>query len=153
MKFILTKELGRLAKWLRILGFDAEYMQEHNPSALIIKALRDERVILTRNHRLPQVHGAPLLVLQEERIKAQVAEVLRRLHITPDSAMMLTRCTLCNTQLDAVAKDKIQHKVPAYVFETQHNFMSCPSCGRVYWQGTHWDGIRSQIEGVLAGEA
>ena len=82
MKFILTKELGRLAKWLRILGFDAEYFNQDNLSSLIIQALRDERIILTRNQRLPKHAGMKIILIKSEKIKEQMAEILKALKIT-----------------------------------------------------------------------
>jgi hypothetical protein len=148
MKFILTKELGRLVKWLRILGFDAEYFKEDNSSSLIIQALRDERIILTRNHRLPQARGVKIVIIEKEKIKEQVAEVLRTLKIKPDSDMMFTRCILCNEGLLEIEKEKVKDKVPEYVFKTQGNFITCPKCKRIYWQGTHWGNVQKTLEEI-----
>ncbi|MDD5730713.1 MAG: Mut7-C RNAse domain-containing protein [Candidatus Omnitrophica bacterium] len=141
MKFLLTKELGRLAKWLRILGFDAEYFTENNAGSLIIQALRDERIILSRNRRLAKARGVKTIFISSEKIKEQVPEVLKALNIEAVSDKMFTRCILCNTALIAVGKDKIKALVPEYVFETQERFFSCPECGRIYWQGSHWGNV------------
>jgi len=84
MKFLLTKELGRLAKWLRILGFDAAYFKDENTSSLILKALREERVILTRNHRLTKHAGPKIVLVGAEKIKEQIAELLKTLKIKRD---------------------------------------------------------------------
>lgn len=148
MKFILTKELGRLAKWLRILGFDTVYYNQDNLSSLIIQALRDERIILTRNQRLPQARGLKIVLIKNEKIKAQVAEILQTLKIKPDPEMMFSRCILCNVELVDIAKDKVKDKVPEYVFNTQEDFITCPQCNRIYWQGTHWGNVRKTLEEV-----
>ncbi len=145
MKFILTREVGRLAKWLRILGFDAEYFTEGPTGSLIVQALRDERIILTRNHRLPKTKGIKIVVISAEKIKEQLAEVLRELKIKPDSKKMFSRCTLCNAGLAEIGKDRVKDKVPAYVFATQKNFLICPECGRIYWQGTHWGNVQDIV--------
>jgi len=148
VKFILTKELGRLAKWLRILGFDTVYYNQDNLSSLIIQALRDERIILTRNQRLPQARGLKIVLIKNEKIKAQVAEILQTLKIKPDPEMMFSRCILCNVELVDIAKDKVKDKVPEYVFNTQEDFITCPQCNRIYWQGTHWGNVRKTLEEV-----
>ena len=148
MKFILTKELGRLAKWLRILGFDTVYYNQDNPSSLIIAALRDERIILTRNQRLPQARGLKILLIKNEKIKKQVEEVLKTLKIRPDPEIMFSRCILCNEELADMAKDKVKDKVPEYVFNTQEDFITCPKCQRIYWQGTHWGNVQKTLEEI-----
>jgi uncharacterized protein with PIN domain len=138
MRFLLTKELGRLAKWLRIMGFDTEYFSEAASASLIIQALRDDRVIITRNHHLPASRGIKIIVLRSESVKKQLVEVLKSLNIQPVSDMMFTRCTLCNVVLEPAAATDVMHTVPEYVLKTQAKFLRCPECKRVYWQGTHW---------------
>ncbi|MBM3250612.1 MAG: hypothetical protein FJZ09_07275, partial [Candidatus Omnitrophica bacterium] len=115
MKFLLTKELGRLAKWLRILGLDTTYSKEAKAATLIIEALREERIIITRNHRLPAGRGVRIVVIEQEKIKAQLAEILEALKIKPDPDQMFTRCILCNEELQAIEKEKVKDKVPEYV--------------------------------------
>ena len=148
MKFILTKELGRLAKWLRILGFDTRYFKEDSPGTLIIEALREGRLILTRNHRLPKSAGIKIIVLEKERIKEQISELLKTLKITIDSDKMFTRCIICNEGLIEIKKEEVKDKVPAYVFKTQEEFITCPRCQRSYWQGTHWGHVQKMLEGI-----
>ena len=148
MKFILTKELGRLAKWLRILGFDTAYFNQDNLSSLIVQALRDERIILTRNHRLPQASGMKIILVKHERLKEQIAEVLQAFKIKPESCAMFTRCIICNAELLDIEKDKIKDRVPEYVFKTQENFITCPKCNRIYWQGTHWGNVELTLRDI-----
>ena len=148
MKFILTKELGRLAKWLRILGFDARYFKEGNAGSLIIEALREERIILTRNHHLPKSSGVKIVVLEAEKIKDELSEALKALKIQPDSEMMFSRCILCNEKLVDIEKEKIKDRVPEYVYKTQEDFIACPKCKRIYWQGTHWGNVSKTIEEI-----
>jgi len=148
VKFILTKELGRLAKWLRILGFDTVYYNQDNLSSLIIQALRDERIILTRNQRLPQARGLKIVLIKNEKIKKQVEEILKTLKIKPEPGIMFSRCILCNTELVDIVKDKVKDKVPEYVFKTQEDFLTCPKCQRIYWQGTHWGNVQKTLEEI-----
>ncbi len=145
MKFILTRELGRLAKWLRILGFDTVYYNQDNASTLIIQALRDERIILTRNQRLPKSAGIKIVLIKNEKIKQQVAEILTTLQIKPESGKMFSRCILCNTGLVDIAREEVKDRVPEYVFKTQERFITCPECKRIYWRGTHWGNVHKML--------
>ncbi len=140
--------MGRLAKWLRILGFDAAYFSQDNLSSLIIQALREERIILTRNQRLPKARGLKIILIKNERIKKQVAEIFKRLGMKPEPKTMFSRCLLCNVALIAIAREKVKDKVPAYVFTTQSDFVICPECERVYWQGTHWGNVQKTLEEI-----
>jgi len=137
-----------LAKWLRILGFDTAYYNQDNPGSLIIQALRDERIILTRNQRLPQARGLKILLVKNEQIKKQVEEVLTTLKIILKPEAMFSRCILCNEELAAIVKDKVKDKVPEYVFKTQKDFITCPKCKRIYWQGTHWGNVQKTLEEI-----
>ena len=148
MKFLLTKELGRLAKWLRILGFDTAYFKEGNYSSLVIAALRDARVILTRNHRLPEARGLRIVVLKEEKLKEQLREIFKELKIEPGEFTMFSRCTLCNLELKPLDKHEVKDKVPEYVYNTQDKFFCCPSCRKIYWQGTHWGNVQKTLDEI-----
>ena len=148
MKFILTKELGRLAKWLRILGFDTLYFNQDNPGSLIVQALRDERVILTRNQHLPQARGVTIIRITAETLKAQIPQIVETLNIKLDSQRMFTRCILCNEALTDIEKEKVKDKVPEYVFKTQNDFVRCPKCNRIYWQGTHWGNVVETLKEI-----
>lgn len=148
MKFILTSELGRLAKWLRIFGFDSAYFRDDNTGSLIIQALRDSRVVLTRNHRLPKPGGVKIVCVEAEKIKGQIWEVLGKLQIKVDRRHMFTRCIICNEALVGVDKESIRGKVPEYVFKTQDDFITCPRCKRIYWQGTHWGNVAKTLEEI-----
>ena len=148
MRFILTKELGRLAKWLRILGFDAAYFKDNNTSSLIIAALRDERVILTRNLRIARLRGIKVLSIQAQEVKPQIQEVFSLTGFQFNPQMMFTRCILCNEELADITKEKVEGNVPAYVYATQQNFVACPKCQRIYWQGTHWGNVRRCLEEI-----
>jgi uncharacterized protein with PIN domain len=149
MKFLLTRELGRLSKWLRILGFDAQYYQGSSPATLIIQALRDERVILTRNQHLPLARGVKIVLIKKEKIKGQLQEALEKLKIQPRTQQMFRRCILCNEELAGIAKGEVKDKVPEYVFKTQSAFATCAKCQRIYWQGTHWGNVTSTLKEII----
>jgi uncharacterized protein with PIN domain len=146
MKFILTRELGRLAKWLRILGLDTVYFNQDNLSTVIIEALRQDRIIITRNHRLPRALGIRIVVIEKERFKEQIQELFRLLPMKLDLERMFRRCIICNEELLDIEKQEVKDKVPEYVFKTQGDFITCPKCNRIYWQGTHWGNVSQTIK-------
>lgn len=149
MKFILTQELGRLAKWLRILGYDCVYFKQVSLSSLLIQALRDNRIILTRNLRLvDKARGCKVIEIKADKVSEQLKQVLGELQIKPDSEKMFSRCILCNEELVNIDKEKIKDKVPEYVFNTQEEFFTCPSCQRIYWPGTHWGNVQVALKEI-----
>jgi uncharacterized protein with PIN domain len=146
MKFIASRELGRLAKWLRILGFDAAYFREDNKSSFKIMALRDDRVILTRNKLILKDRALQSVFIKSEVLGEQIKQVLDDFKINVDDCRMFTRCIVCNAELINVDKTTVVSKVPKYIYETQENFCQCPICSRVYWQGTHWGNVQEILE-------
>jgi len=149
MKFILTPELGRLAKWLRILGFDAVYCTQINFSSLLIQALRDNRIILTRNqHSINKARGAKLVGIRSDRASQQLKQVLRELNLKLEKELMFTRCIICNIELNEIDKQQIKEQVPEYVFKTQDEFLTCSSCRRIYWSGTHWGNVSKILKEI-----
>jgi len=148
MKFLTTKELGRLCKWLRILGYDCEYFTEDNLTSLTIKSLREDRVILTRNARLSERAGFKVLHVKSDLVKEQLKQVLEEVKLKIDRDEMFTRCTICNTLLEEIRKEEAEDKVPPFVYKTQKDFVRCPVCGRVYWHGTHWGNVTEYVNGI-----
>ncbi|MFH1339292.1 MAG: Mut7-C RNAse domain-containing protein [Candidatus Omnitrophota bacterium] len=151
-QFILTPELGRLAKWLRILGYDAVYFSRANFPSLLIQALRDNRIILTRNSRfIDKVRAAKSLQIKSDEVSRQLKQVLKDLNIKPEPGKMFSRCIICNTELRGIEKQQVTDKVPEYVFRTQEEFFTCPSCWRIYWPGTHWGSVNKTLKEISDG--
>jgi len=148
MKFILTKELGRLATWLRILGYDSSFYRQDNLSTLVITALREERAILTRNLRISRFPGPRIVKIKSDFVAQQIKQVIVELKLKPKQKDMFTRCVICNIELEEIAKSRVKKKVPEYVYQTQKDFVACPQCKKVYWQGTHWGNARKYLEKI-----
>ncbi|RKY38227.1 MAG: hypothetical protein DRP72_02210 [Candidatus Omnitrophota bacterium] len=148
VKFILTKELGRLARWLRILGFDTYYYTSDNMGTLIIYALRENRVIVTRRKR---VDDMKVVVVETNDVRSQIRELVEKLKLKIDESLMFSRCVICNEPLEKVDKEEIRGKVPEYVYISQQEFYRCSSCQRLYWQGSHWGNVKEILKKVLAG--
>lgn len=148
MRFIVTKELGRLSKWLRILGFDTEYFTEDKEVSLIIRALQEDKIILTRNTHWGKHLGIKKLHIQSDSVYAQLQQVVRELPLVLDKSRMFTRCVLCNEALEAVEKERVKDRVPEYVFTTHENFVICAHCQRIYWQGSHWGNVEKILKEI-----
>jgi uncharacterized protein with PIN domain len=146
LKFILTKEVGRLARWLRILGFDTVYYNQDNTSRLLLLALREQRIVITRNKLLFDKLSAKAIYVKDEKISRQLKEVTEALGVKIEEDQMFSRCVLCNKGLEAVRKQEIEKEVPKYVYKTQKAFMRCPQCSKVYWPGTHWGNIKKALK-------
>jgi len=146
MKFILTRELGRLARWLRILGFDAEYCREEKAGALLVNAFRHARIILTRKTKFPHTHAVKVIHINSDDLKQQLSQIIEELNLQIDKDLVFSRCVICNIELEPIKKEKIKDKVPEYVYNTQRDFFICSHCKRIYWQGTHWGNVEKIIE-------
>ena len=146
IKFILTSELGKLARWLRIMGFDAVYYNNNNIGTLIIQALRDDRVIVTRRQSKIDDLEKKTLVLAADKLTEQLREVIAKLHLQIEEYKMFSRCALCNEVLVEVKKEELRELIPEYVYMTQEFFRQCTLCKRVYWQGSHWGNVTRTIK-------
>lgn len=149
VRFIADSMLGKLARWMRTLGYDVEYERAIGDEAIIKRALEEDRLILTRDTLLikrRKVKGRFFFV-NGDKAAGQMKEIIGRFKIPPDS--FLTRCLRCNIPLEDVIKESVEDKVPPYVFRTQGHFCLCPGCGRIYWGGTHKERMVEEIERML----
>jgi len=136
MRFIVTDELGRLSRWLRILGFDTAL--EKNRPNLVIRSLREERIILTRDSKPPRFTGIGIVKIDSDFAEEQLEQLIRKLNLEIDRNNLFSICVLCNEALERVEKDSVKDEVPHLVFKRQESFMRCPKCKKTYWRGTHW---------------
>ncbi len=138
--------LGGLARWLRTLGFDVAYDPALDDPALVELALREGRVILTRDRKLVERRLARRhLLVASENVPEQLAQVLRELDLAVDPARVLSRCLRCNAALAELSRERAASRVPPFVARTQERFRECPACGRVYWAATHAARMRQRL--------
>ncbi len=147
-RFIVTSELGKLCRWLRILGYDTLYYKSENVPILTIAALREERTLLTKDNKVPTHRGIRLLKIKSDSITEQIAQVFKALGLKRKKDLMFTRCITCNEELKQIAKRQIKAKVPPFVYKTQKDFTTCPVCKQIYWAGTHWGNAKKYFSEI-----
>ena len=145
VRFLCDQNLGRLAKWLRILGYDAEYMACWDDKR-VGDAFSSGRVVLTRKRKLALRSG--VILIKNDRLREQIRE-LSAVYDLGRAVTPFTRCNLCNTSLTAVSREEVKGIVPEYVYATQDVFVMCPSCKRIYWKGTHFEHTQELIGSLL----
>ncbi len=155
-RFIADVNVGKLAKWLRILGYDTLFINPIEDGELVEIALREGRVILTRDthiaERRPAASGEVRVVLVEgDRVLDQLRFVAERLGLHA-GAHLFSRCIECNVPLEPIERARVRDRVPPYVYRTQQRYMICPRCGKIYWPGTHWQRMRRMAEEVLSAD-
>jgi hypothetical protein len=141
--------LGRLARMLRLLGYDTLYANDMTAAQLPGMARSGDRVLLTRGETAQRFrHLDKVLSLKSEYPPEQLREVVERLGLDTRSGLW-TRCTLCNAPIERVEKASVEALVEAKIFRLYHEFYRCAGCGHVYWRGSHVDRILRNLEFVL----
>lgn len=144
-RFALDVMLGKLAKWLRVLGFDARIKNFSGPgqvSALISEGLTP----VTRREKLRETKD--VVFIESDRPFDQLKEIISKLRLDKSSLRMFTRCTVCNAPLDPISKEETFGGVPDFVYETATDFRKCPECSRVYWPGSHRKRMIEKLESI-----
>lgn len=148
-RFAADRMIGRLARMLRLLGYDTLFLPQLAPAALAETARREERTILTRGEIRPRFpRTAKVFRVTSEYPPEQLREVVEGFSLDPSSGLW-TRCTVCNAPIARVPKETIQAEVKPKVFELYEEFYRCAGCGHVYWRGSHVARILKNLAYVL----
>lgn len=131
--------LGKLARWLVLLGYDARWagVDGRSDLELLEQAHREGRVFITRDTKIPEVAGLRKLVVRPQRFEEQLVYVLGQLGLRPDPERLFSRCAYCNEPLAGLTRETALPRVPPLVRRLDTRFFECRRCGRVYWNGTH----------------
>jgi len=148
-KFLVDFMCGRLAKWLRILGYDAEFIKDTSRHKLIMKSLSEQRIVLTRDTRLSKKKVYKLILIKSDKIREQVRQVIKELNLKLQKEKFFSICSICNKKVELVEKEKVKDLVPLYVYQTINEFYQCPECKHVYWQGSHYDLFLKEVEKLI----
>jgi uncharacterized protein with PIN domain len=152
---MVDENVGKLAKLLRLLGYDTVYFTGENDTQMVNMALAEKRIILTRDthifeRRLIISGKVKALPVKSDKVDEQIQQVFQELNLHP-RIQPFTVCLECNRQLIPRTKDEIRERVPPYVFQTQKEYVECPQCHRLYWKGTHWEAMTRSLKKLIQG--
>ena len=147
-KFVADVHLGRLTKYLRMMGLDVLYKNDFKDDEIVETSLNEKRAILTKDRgilkRNEVAHG---YWVRSIKVEEQVKEILNRFDLQKE-IKEFSRCIDCNERLKSIEKDAIIDQLPPKVAHSQNEFFRCPSCNKVYWKGTHYQRMLTFIRGL-----
>jgi uncharacterized protein with PIN domain len=148
-RFIVDINVGKLARWLRIMGYDTLLFNETDDGQMLKTALEEDRIILTRDSQFLKRRAitsgrAKALLIEGEDPEEQLKQVAETFNLDYEHSPF-TLCLECNRQLIERKKEDLKNIVPPYVYKTQQYFKECPQCHRIYWQGTHWVAMNRKL--------
>ncbi len=154
MKFVADRMLGRLARWLRLFGYDTLEIrrQENEDDVLLEMAENENRILVSRDRMLVRKaikKGIKAFTVQSSEIMEQIQEIRKEFDIKIEPEM--DRCTLCNSNIRKAKPEEMELiRAKEYVYPATLGsvtvFWLCDACGQVYWQGKHWDNIMGRID-------
>ena len=147
-RFIVDVNVGRLATWLRVMGYDTLFPSNAGDNELVGIALEEGRTIVTKDtgfieRRVVTTGRLRVVLVQHDDLRSQLYELVHSLNL--NSRGRFSRCIRCNEPLVGISHESARARVPPYVYKTQKEFMGCPACQRVYWQGTHWADMHREL--------
>ena len=143
-RLLVDAMLGRLARWLRLVGYDAVYARDESDHRIAAWARAEDRIVLTRDRELAHRRGIRCLLIEHQDVESQLEEVWQALGQPP--ADLEPRCPSCNATLQPIASDEVRERVPPYVYRTHEQFRYCAHCDQVYWRGSHWEDVERTID-------
>ena len=153
MKFIADGMLGKLTRWLRMLGQDVKYSVQLSDSELLELAKKENRILLTKDLELYKhaaARGTDALYLEGKKESERLAELSKRYSLKLAIDMEKSHCPICNTKLMTTPKELLSSQLEKNTFLYYDKFWKCPNCGQVYWQGAHWKKINNTINEAQA---
>lgn len=149
-KFIVDLNVGKLSRWLRLMGYDTLFLPHLDDGDMIKLARSEQRILLTRdtqimNWNIVSSGQAKVILLEGDVPREQLLQVVQRLNLSYEFNPF-SRCLECNAILVPKTPQDIEGQVPPYVFKTQEKYMQCPDCHRIYWRGTHWQAMSRTLK-------
>ena len=153
MKFLADGMLGKLARWLRMLGHDVIYLVDFDDSEILELAEKEQRVFLTKDLELYKraiSKGLDSYYVESMKEPERIAEVAKRYNLPLVIDMDRSHCPICNSNLAAASKEQLQNELEKNTFTYYSKFWKCPNCGQIYWQGAHWIQINNTLNQARA---
>ncbi len=148
MKFIVDSMLGKLAKRLRLMGYDTYYDPKADDREILRISKEEDRVIVTRDTQMAKIRGAKIILISSTDLAIQLKEISRLAKIRPGGGRSFSRCPECNTPVKDISREEAKNIVPKFVHETQDKFSYCPTCKKAYWKGTHYQKLLKEMKNI-----
>ena len=150
-KFITDGMLGKLARWLRLIGNDVEYCRDLNDKDLIRKASTKNTVLLTSDvslYRIASQRGVVAYLVKGTSETERLARIVKRFNLELKYDPLVSKCPKCSARIEETSKESVRDEVPQLTYEAYNEFWICtnPDCGKVYWRGSHWKNILETID-------
>ena len=150
MKLIADRTLGKLARKLRILGYDTLYWRGGNLAGAMEAARSERRVLLTRSRKVREKpEDLEVMIVEANDPREQLQEVVKKLHLQMEDTRFFRRCLLCNEELLPIGKEEAEGRVPDFILQSYTVFHGCPRCRRIYWPGTHYVRMKQEMAGFI----
>lgn len=149
MKLIADGMLGKVARWLRMLGYDIKYADDLDDKEILRIAAEEKRIILTRDYQLfrkANASGVRAVFVNGRTHTEKLADLSRQLNIRLEIDIERSRCPKCNSAIKSVSKESVKDRVPPSTYKMHDEFWMCTGCGQVYWKGSHWKKINSSLD-------
>jgi len=149
LRFITDGMLGKLTRWLRILGHDVEYTGSMDDKELVQKAKKENRVLLTRDLELYKqaiAKGAEAFLIESPDQTANLASLAKRFRFPLQVDVRASRCPKCNGKIKIVSKASVADKIPSTTSSNYNEFWQCQECRQIYWRGAHWKRIDKTLD-------
>jgi uncharacterized protein with PIN domain len=147
--FLFDRMLGRLCVKMRMLGYDSKLNPDGENGRFLLNALKEGRIAVTRARSMRDRPGPEPVILASEDAVEQIAELFAALDLTPRFEPF-TRCLECNARLVEEAAESVKGRVPPYIERTFRRFHRCPQCGRIYWEGSHFQAMSGEVKRIEA---
>jgi len=149
VKFLTDGMLGKLTRWLRMLGHDVEYSKSLDDDQLIAVAKDEGRVLLTRDLKLYQratSRGTDTFLVEGKTEDKKLAELAKRFNLKLEIDVAISYCPKCNARIKFVSKEEVSDSVPKTTYLYYNDFWKCLKCGQIYWRGAHWKRIDATLK-------
>jgi len=149
LKFITDGMLGKLTRWLRLLGHDVEYANDVEDKKLMAIAKKEKRILLTQDLELFQqanARGLDVFLVEGRTEVERIACMAKKYGFPLEIDVTVSRCPKCNSEIKLVSKDAAAEKIPKTTYAYYNEFWECQKCGQIYWRGAHWKRITKTLE-------
>ena len=151
---MVDQNVGRLAKWLRVMGYDSSFVPDVDDDELLVIAREQDRSIITKDRyilarRVVTTGQVRAILVTADNFREQLGQLTREMALKSHNVLSL--CIECNERLESVSRPQVKKRMPLFVFNSQEQFYQCLNCGKLYWRGTHWHNIRAELAGFTRG--